>query len=182
MTQISVEDFVHLTPAALRLAEVKFIFERFKDSGKADHNSTLFLMTTYFDAFLFCLVSIEEMTSGTERDTIRELKVFRFFKALRNITTHHSVLTGIRDSKFPRPIARIVSIAVGCQVEDAAKFFVIPEKLHFIFDEIVKERPREKRTIDSARDFLVELSNSGKDILVAELMQLAIAEIEPHVA
>lgn len=182
MTKISVTDFTCLTPAALRLAEARFLFERLKDSGRADHDSTLFLMTTYFDSFLFCLVSIEEMITDTQRDSIRSIPVFRFFKALRNITTHHSVLTGIKDSKFPRPITRIVSIGVGCQVDDAAKFCVIPEKLHFIFDEIVKERPGERKTIEFARAFLNDLSDSGRDILVADLMQLAITEIEPHVS
>src|SRR6056297_1906356 len=170
MGNISVIDFTHLTPTELRLAESKHLYEQFRESGRADHDQTLFLMTMFFDSFLFCLISIEEMTSVAKKDLLRETQIFRFFKALRNISTHHSILTGLKDNKFPRPIARVVSLGVRTGVEDAAKFYIIPEKLSHIFDEVVKERPRERKTIDSARAFLNTLDASEDLIYVADLM------------
>lgn len=139
-------------------------------------------MTTYFDAFLFCYVSIEEMVEESQKDKLRALGVFRFMKALRNISTHHSVLTGIKDSKFQRPIARVVSIGVDCKVPETAKFFVHPDRLNEIFDAILVERPFEVRTVEPARDFLRERSKSASTLYVADLMKMAISEAGAYVA
>ncbi|WP_295432378.1 hypothetical protein [uncultured Thiodictyon sp.] len=163
------------------MREAEFFLERLKEAGTADYNDTLFLMTAYFDAFVFCYVSIEEMLSDPKKEALRELSIFRFFKALRNISTHHSILTGIRDSKFERPISRVVSVGVGCHVAETAKFFLLPDKVHVIFDALLLERPKEKYTIDPARTFLDEISRSNDTIYLTNLMQRALSEATVYV-
>lgn len=179
---LSVTEFAELSPSRLRLKEAEFFLEQLKHAGTVDHNKTLFLMTAYFDAFIFCYVSIEEMLTGEKKEEIRALGVFRFFKALRNISMHHSILTGIKDSKFERPIGRVLHIGVGCTVAETAKFFLLPTKLSAIFDALLIERPKEKYTIEPAREFLNQLIQSNEQIFLVALMQQALLEAELHVA
>jgi hypothetical protein len=165
----------------LRLTEARYLFDRFKSARNAKPNHGLFLLTVYFDAFLFCLVSIEEMVDTATRDKLRALPSFLFFKALRNIATHHSVLSGVK-GKFSRPISRIVSVGVGCSVEFSEQFFLLPDKLRAIFDAVLQERPGQRRTIEAARNYLSQIEASGKQIMVVDLIQTVISEVEPHAA
>jgi hypothetical protein len=181
MTHISVTDFSDMSAPKLRLAETKHLFELFKTARNVEPNYGLFLLTTYFDSLLFCLISIEEMTDAETRSKLRSLESFLFFKALRNIATHHSVLSAIR-GKFERPIARIVSVGIGAPVEFSEQFFLVPDRLERIFDSILLERPGEGRTIESARRYLSTLKARGGQIMVVDLVQGVINDIEPHVA
>ena len=177
MQTVNVSQFTKLSPAALRLAESRYVLEKFIESCSVRHDDTLFLLTTYFDAFLFCYVSIEEMVDNPDvKNSIRGIPIFMFFKALRNVATHHSVLSGV-EGKFPRPITRIVQIGAPTN----AVFCVVPEKVEHIFSELVKIRPSEKNTLTAAKAFLDSLVQRGGDILVHELMADAIEAAEPHV-
>lgn len=178
---LSATEFAGLSPSKLRLKEAEFFLEQLKNAGTIDHNATLFQMTAHFDAFLFCYVSIEEMLPAFNREKLKSIGVFRFFKALRNISTHHSILTGIKDSKFERPIGRVLQIGVGCHVIETAKFFLLPDKLRSIFDALLIERPRDKNIIDAARLFLDDIANSKQQIFLVELMQVALTEAAFHV-
>jgi len=181
MSRIAVTEFSEMSAPRLRLEEVKHLFALFKTARNAEPNYGLFFLTVYFDSLLFCLVSIEEMVDTDTRDILRSLESFAFFKVLRNITTHHSVLSGIK-GKFERPISRTVSVGIGCGVEFSEQFHLIPEKLEIIFDIILSERPSEKRTIENARNYLSTLKLTGKQIMVVDLTQAIIADIDPHIA
>jgi hypothetical protein len=181
MIKISAADFLEMSPAELRLAETNHLFHLFKESRNAEVNYGMFLLTTYFDALLFCFVSIEEMVDTTRKEQLRSLDSFMFFKALRNIATHHSVLSGIK-GKFERPISRIVSVSVGGTVPFSEQLFLVPEKLEAIFSSILLERPSERRTIDVARRHLAALKEAGGDIMLVDVIEAAVAEATPHVA
>lgn len=150
MSDISAADFLEMNPAHVRLQETRQLFEHFKSARNAKPNCGLFLLTTYFDALLFCLVSIEEMVSVRTQRILRSLDSFLFFKALRNITAHHIVLSGIK-GKFERPIARVVYVGIGCAPEFSEQFYVISERLEAILDAVLAERPGERGTIEGAR-------------------------------
>jgi hypothetical protein len=174
MTIILVEQLSKLSPAEARLAESSFVLEKFAEASKASHNETLFLLTAYFDAFLFCYISIEEMVDDAHlKSRIQGIPIFAFFKALRNIATHHCVLAGVQ-GKFPSPIARIVKIGG----RENAVFCVVPDKVEYIFSEIIKIFPRESKTIESARKFLASRVAQGGDILVYELMRAAVESVK----
>jgi hypothetical protein len=181
MNNIAASEFAEMSAPMLRLSEAKYLFEQFKSARSSEPNLGLFLLTVYFDSLLFCLVSIEEMADVSTRDKLHKVPSFVFFKALRNITTHHSVLSGVK-GKFARPISRTVSIGVGCKVEFSEQFFLLPEKLRDIFDSILMERPREKHTLDLARSYLAQLEATGKQIMLVDLIQSVISDVEPHVA
>ena len=181
MRKIAADQFAALSAPQLRYAEAEHLFDLFKTARNAEPNHGLFLLTTYFDSLLFCFVSIEEMVDQPTREALRRIPSFLFFKALRNIATHHSILSGVQ-GKFPRPIARIVSVAVGGRVDFSEQFFLMPEKLREIFSLVLKERPGEKRTIDIANEYLSSLESSGSQIMVVDLVERALADIESLVA
>lgn len=181
MREVSATEFQEMSPARVRLLEAQQLFEHFKSARNAKPNHGLFLLTTYFDALLFCLVSVEEMVSPETRQELRSLDSFLFFKALRNITTHHIVLSGIK-GKFERPIARVVAVGVGCTPEFSEQFFVIPEQLEAIFSAVLVERPRERATIEGARRHLASLvAQEHKQILLVGLVDNVLREVELHV-
>lgn len=173
-------DFSDMSPAQLRLAEAKYLFECFKGSRDTHPDQGLFLLTVFFDSFLFCLVSIEEMVEDETRNRLRALDSFMFFKALRNITTHHSVLSGVK-GKFERPISRVVSIGYGCEGQFGAQFFLIPEKLEKIFGHILIERKGQKKTIEMARGHLSTLTAIGGTIMLVDVIEGVISDIEQHI-
>ena len=180
MRAISVTEFATMSAAKLRLTEAQYLFEQFKAVRNAEPNHGLFLLTVYFDSLLFCLISIEEMVDTATKSTLRQIDSFRFFKALRNITSHHSVLSGIH-GKFDRPISRNISVHMGGQAEFSEQFFLLPDKLRTIFDSVEKERQREKPNLDAARVYLSTLETSGKQIMLVDLVENAIADIERHI-
>ena len=181
MSEIPAADFLEMSPAYVRLQETRQLFDDFKSARNAKPNHGLFLLTTYFDALLFCLVSVEEMVPVQIRQVLRSLDSFLFFKALRNITTHHIVLSGFK-GKFERPIARVVSVGVGCTPELSEQFYVIPERLEAIFDAVLAGRPSERGTIEGARRYLASVVAQGnKQILLVALIDGVLSEIEQHV-
>lgn len=180
MKSISVNEFSAMSAPELRLREVKYLFEKFKAARNSEPNCGLFLLTVYFDSLLFCLISIEEMVDQATKDRLRALDSFSFFKALRNITGHHSILSSSK-GKFERPVSRIVSVGVGCSVEYAEQFVLLPVKLEAVFANLLAERPRERKTIEKARSYLASLRFKPGDMLLVEAIQGAIAEVE-HVA
>ncbi|MDH4425601.1 MAG: hypothetical protein QE495_04060 [Acidovorax sp.] len=180
MKKITVTEFAEMSPPVLRLAEAHYLFAQFK-SARNTENHGLFLLTVYFDALLFCSVSIEEMVDAATRDKLRSIPVFLFFKALRNIATHHSVLSGF-NGKFTRPIARVVYAGVNCNVEFAEEFFLLPDRLKTIFDAVLQARPSERHTIDPARSYLAGLESTGNKIMIVDLIQSVISEVESHVS
>jgi hypothetical protein len=181
MSEVSAAEFIEMSPARVRLQETRQLFEHFKSARNSKPNHGLFLLTTYFDALLFCLVSIEEMVPVDTRHRLRSLDSFLFFKALRNITTHHIVLSGAK-GKFERPIARVVSVGVGCTPEFSEQFYVIPEQLEAIFVAVSIERPRDRATIEGARRYLASVVAQGdKPIMLVAMVDGVLSEVERHV-
>lgn len=180
MNKILAHDFAEMSAPMLRLSEAKFLFEKFKEARSGAPNEGLFLLTVYFDAILFCLTSVEEMVDDETRQELRAIDSFLFFKALRNVATHHCVLSGLK-GKFARPIARVVSFGVGCAVEFSEQFFFVPERLREVFDKVLAERPGERRTLESARRYLDRLEARGGNIMVVDAVESVIAEIEQKV-
>ncbi|PSD23139.1 hypothetical protein C7E13_12340 [Stenotrophomonas maltophilia] len=120
------------------------------------------------------------MVDEETRQKLRAIDSFLFFKALRNVATHHCVLSGLK-GKFARPIARVVSVGVGCPVEFSEQFFFIPERLREVFNKVLAERPGERRTLESARRYLERLEARGGNIMVVDAVEIVIAEIEQNV-
>lgn len=171
-------------PAALRYEEANYFLSQFiKNCGPP--SDSYFLMICYFDAFLFVFVSIEEMVSKDIKIKLQEQEVFRFLKALRNINSHHSILAApLSDNKFPRPFSRII---VDEPANSSAHLRLNYDMLRDVFDSVEQKRPKEKSTLDFARQYLVKLENMGKtnvyldDVLKEGLEQVrALLFAMPH--
>ena len=169
------EELSRLSPAGLRLAEAEyFLREYVKHCGPPI--DSYFGMVCCFDAFLFALVSVEEMVGKDIRERLNANSSFRFLKALRNITTHHSVLAAsIQGNKFERPFSRIITTCVGSAPNDSSRLRLRFEVLRSIFDAVEAEREQEARTLAIARDFLLALEAGGGGVVfLEEIMEQAL--------
>jgi len=159
------------SPSRLRFAEAEYFHTQFlKNCGPPV--DSYFLMVCYFDAFLFALISVEEMVSDAAKDHLRANSEFRFLKALRNISSHHSVLgAALSDSKFPRPFLRVISVSAGGAPNDSSRLKFRFDVLRSIFDAVEAECPQESRTLSVARAFLQELEDRKvQEVFLEDLM------------
>ena len=182
MTSINAIDVKRFSPPALRFEQSKRFLSLFNHASRPN-GDCWFDMVMFFDAFLFSFVSIEEMVPKSTRAQLQGIESFKFFKALRNITTHHSVIAGASpEAKFPRPLVRSISLSIGADETTPVAFRLKPDILRFIFDEVLKERPGEKKTIDQARAYLSRLESTGGNIYFQDLMEAALSDMAAHVA
>jgi hypothetical protein len=138
-------------------------------------------MVCYFDAFLFALVSVEEMVDKATKARLKYVQIFRFFKALRNATMHHSILGApLAGSKFERPFSRHITECVGGESEASAKLAIRYDVFRNIFDAIEVIRSQEKSTLDAAREYLWELESRPQPVFLEQVLLdglRAVAEI-----
>ncbi|MES3010799.1 MAG: hypothetical protein V4738_08450 [Pseudomonadota bacterium] len=136
-------------------------------------------MSAYFDAFLFAYAGIEEMSSDAEKAKLKAISVNRFFKALRNIAAHHSILAvSLPGSKFDRPFFREVRTSVGGPQNDSSRLFLRLDSFREILDAVEKERPRQKSNIAVARIYIEELELRAGRVCLEDIMDDALAAVE----
>ncbi len=161
-------DMAALKTGKLRWKEAEYFLEQYiKHCGPPI--DSYFHMVCYLDAFLFSLVSVEEVVDDSVCGNMRKKDSFLFLKALRNTNAHHIILgIGLEDSKFSSPIARVLSISVGRNPNNSSKLKFRFDELRQIFSSIETERPgRDKATLDGARRFMtaMEAQNRGADFI-----------------
>ena len=100
-----------LNPAQFRCNEASYFFDKYRHHSGLNglaHDSYK-KMVYFFDASLFAIISIEGLLADDDKEVLRNQKVFRFLKALRNINTHPSVLAAsLFSSKFERSFSHIL--------------------------------------------------------------------------
>ncbi|MGO9613127.1 MAG: hypothetical protein ACLPX5_08835 [Dissulfurispiraceae bacterium] len=170
------EELARQSPASLRIAEAEYFLQGYvKHCGPPI--DSYFGMVCCFDAFLFALVSVEDMLKPDTRKRLNEDSFFKFIKALRNITAHHSILAApIPGNKFQRPFSRIIHTSVGGDPNDSSRLVFRFDILRSIFDAIERERLQEAKTLGIARDCLsaLEARGSGK-VFLEDIMEQALA-------
>jgi hypothetical protein len=151
-----------MTPAQLRLAEAEYFYLQFLKHSRC--GDCYFLMVSYFDSFLYALITIEEMIVKNLQLRLRDIPEFAFLKELRNINTHHSVLAAVtNNSKFSRPFSRHIDSG-GPQGDSSKLFFQADSLRRAIFDEIEKENKGKKgrlKNLKAARKALDLLENNA---------------------
>lgn len=163
------------TPAALRLAEAEyFLREYVRHCGPP--RDWYFAMVCSFDAFLFSLVSVEEMVDEATKTELQAGSDFRFFKALRNITTHHSILAAPIAGKFERPFSRVITD--GNIGEASSRLRLRFDVLRRIFDAVENERKNEAATLRVAREFVAELEAAGNRGFLEDIMEQALHSVK----
>jgi hypothetical protein len=156
-------DMENLDSGNIRWKEAEYFLNQYIAYSRP-HDSC-FLMVCYLDAFLYTLISIEELDRSI-RDELHQKDAFLFLKALRNTNAHHIVLgVRLKDSKFSHPTSSEVTI-------DESPYTFTGLRLEFdslrqIFTAIEKERPEQKKTLDGARRFitLLESQNRNSDFI-----------------
>jgi hypothetical protein len=157
-------------PVCLRYHESRYLYEKFIQSC-GPPNDSYFLMITYFDAFLFSYVSIEEMTNQTVKKQLNDLDVFKFLKAARNLTTHHSVLAAPKQQGgFERPFSRIINESNTSIT--SAKLRIRIEKFRQIFALAAQKFPRGGRVFNGSEDYLQRIEKTGADNVFIDAIML----------
>lgn len=175
-------EMVLLTTAQLRYREADYFYTQFLAHCGPPHDS-YFQMVCYFDSFLFALTSVEEMVDTSSKATLRDVEVFRFIKALRNITMHHSVLAAPQPgAKLVRPFSRQISESVGGIQSSSAKLAIKYSNFREIFDYIEVKRPSEKRTLDVARDYLAKLEAGSQPVYLETVLYDALQKVAKLIA
>lgn len=171
-----------LSTPQLRHREASYFCSQFIAHCGPPHDS-YFHMVCYFDAFLAALTSVEEMVDNSSKATLAGNDAFRFIKALRNITTHHSVLASSQqDSKFTRPFTRHLFNSVGNIQTSSGNLAINYARFREIFDAIEIKRPSEKHTIAAARRHLAALEAQPQPVFLEQVMHEALAIVEAVVA
>lgn len=169
------------TAAQLRYREAEFFYSQFIANSGPPRDS-YFHMICYFDAFLFALVSVEEMIDDTAKSHLRGIDVFRFVKALRNITMHHSVLAAPQPgAKFERPFSRHISESIGGVSEAPAELAIRYDIFRGIFDAIETERPFEKKNLKAVRKYLSKLENRAQPVFLEPVLLDALNAVKVFV-
>ena len=173
-----------MPPANLRCHEAEYFFHCFlRACGGPDHHDDYFTMIAFFDAYLFSIVSIEDMVAKDERALLHNIDLFRFLKALRNVTSHHSVLAGPSIGwKFERPFSRHVSENFSKGVPIPAKLELRFDVLRRIFDAVQQERPRERKTLDRARAYMSRLEAEQAPVFIDTVMREGIVVVRASLA
>ena len=171
MDMFTEEQVSAMETSRLRYEEARYLYSQFVNHCGPPQDS-YFHMIAYFDAFLFCFVSIEEIISEEDKKKLNENPIFKFLKAARNITAHHSVLAAVRQKDpFIRPFSRVIDESIGGTHSIAsARLAVKIEKFREIFSLVVSKRPREKCTIDAAEIYLRSLEeNDVTEVYIEEI-------------
>lgn len=135
-------------------------------------------MAGYFDAFLFSLATVWDMSDASSRAMLDQIESFRFFRALRNVATHHAILAAnVAGNKFPRPFSREINASCGGLPNDSSRLFFRMDVLRTILDAIEAERPKEKKNLDVARRFMTNLEAGGERLYLEDVMSVAVANV-----
>ncbi|MBF0550409.1 MAG: hypothetical protein HQK60_07730 [Deltaproteobacteria bacterium] len=164
-------------PVLLRLAHAEhFLNEYLRHSGPPI--DSYFLMIGYFDAFLFALASVWDMANKEEKDRLKAYRGFRFFKVLRNITVHHSILAAMIDeNKFQRPFSRETTIVGGGPQSFSSRLFFRLDVLREILSAVEREHKKEKCNLDVAREYIAEIESRGlAHVYLEDIMSEALKE------
>jgi hypothetical protein len=168
-------------PAFLRFNEAKYLYHQFITHCGPPADS-YFHMIAYFDSFLFCLISIEEMVPDGKRNILHLKDVFRFLKAARNVTTHHSILAappGAQTVGFQRPFGRVISSSLGgTQLNDSARLKINLDVFRRVFDTAAVKYSRAKRSFEAGQDYLTRKESEGQtEIFIEEVMNEGIQAV-----
>jgi len=165
------------SPEALRVSHAEYFLRQYVQHSGPPIDS-YWLMIGYFDAFLFALASVYDMSPKTTRGKLNGVQVLKFFVALRNISAHHSVLSaGAKGSKFPRPFSRAVSMSAGGAPANSSRLFFRFDVLGQILDAVELEWPKAKKNIETARRHIGTLVKRGTPVYLEDQMRDAIAAI-----
>ncbi len=170
--------------ALLRYTEAKYLHGQFRAHCGPPRDS-YFHMIVYFDAFLFCFISIEEMINEESSNSLNSKDVFKFLKAARNVTTHHSILAappGAQTAGFQRPFGRIGDVSIGVSHPyGSAKLQVNLDVFERVFDTAADRWPRGRASFAAGKAYLTRKQSEGlSEIFIEDVMKeglQAVAEV-----
>lgn len=167
-------------PARLRLQHAEYFLAQYRlHSGPP--RDAYWLMAAYFDAFLFALVTVWDMSDKGVQEELNRIMAFQFVRTLRNISTHHSILAvGVAGNKFQRPFAREMNASMGGPPDDSSRLFFRLDVLRQILEEVKAELEAKKRKFhtDDAYAYIAELEARGGYVYLEDIMAESIRAVD----
>jgi len=158
-------------PIQVRLGEAHFFLERFVEACSPPASGGV-SPVAYGDAFLWALVSCEDLVSEHKRNTLRSSHAFCLLKALRNLTVHRSVILALRQRGGARkPFVRSVTYTVGGPPRGQLIYQLRIDRVRQCFNNLLrrernsnkKRHARSVRAVREARCYLSALKKAGRD-------------------
>jgi hypothetical protein len=105
------QEVFSLRPAELRFREACHFLNLFRQTSglRVPLGESRFLWVTNADVFLMTIASIRDVEGGIYKNKLMERDLFRFVQVMRNLTTHHFVVT----SPWASFINRDISVHAG---------------------------------------------------------------------
>lgn len=152
-------------PALLRYNEASFFLSCFRTSCGPPHDS-YFEMIAYIDAFLFCLISVEDMLSEERKKLLRKKAVFKFLKAARNITGHHTILASPNQhGEYVRPFSRAI---IELPQSASARLRIKIKEFRDLFETAAKIYPSGRSGFKHAKHYLESFEAKGLQVIYIE--------------
>lgn len=111
-----------------------------------------------------------------QKKKLKAKDVFKFFKAARNVTTHHSVLAAPKQKgQYVRPFSRLVSEGV----QSSARLRITTQEFLSVFSVAAKNWPSSKKGFQDAKPYLKILERRGsEEIFLEDVMEEGIRIVE----
>jgi hypothetical protein len=158
-------EILNMSESQLRYEEAKYFLAQFVKHLSPD---SYFHMIAYLDAFLLCLISIEDLDQRKYKKALNEQSIFKFLKATRNITAHEFIIASISE-KRPFWVEYIRSqFAFGGGGFASTRLNISIEKFRQIFAKALadpKRNKRDKETLELAENYLKCLENRPETLL-----------------
>lgn len=173
------QELSQASPARIRLKESEYLYRQFLSYCGPPVNS-YFPMNVYLDAFLFCSVSIEEMVPKDLGEKLNSTDVFKFLKAARNATTHHSPLAapaGAQTLGFLRPFNRHVSESVG-KGPSSSRLCLNVKAFEEVFELAAAKYRKGSKTLQAGKNYLSRLDSEKENVFIEGIMRDALKTIQ----
>ena len=157
------------TAVDLRLAHAKyFIDQYFKHSGPPSDSYSH--MIAYFDAYLFFLASVFDLSDESTKSKLKSKDEFLFAKILRNISTHRSVLAAPGSKgEYIRPMMRVIGASVGPENSSSKLYFNLL-LLEEVLNKYASARTSETKSVEASMRYVQNIKGRKLNPELGELM------------
>jgi hypothetical protein len=153
------EQLAAAEPATVRWYQALYFYRAYRKASGPPQDS-YFEMTCNFDAFLWALGSIRDLSTPQQRTDLGALEVYNFILGSRHATTHQGVLAAPRQLKLPgRPFSRVIQIGP----EEGAYFRIEIDWFEALLAQAGLNHPGGKYGFERAKAYLVSLRQKGQD-------------------
>jgi hypothetical protein len=163
-------------PVKLRIQAARLFLDLHEDACGPPKVDFLRVITMA-DASIIALVSVKDLSGPDVQSKLQASGLFSLIQCLRNLTVHGEVWA----SRTPLGRSRTLNKAGG--IDESVELLPFPFKLQESLVKLKNDRPRNRRAVDSALQFLGPYVSNEKTLLsFHELMSQGLEFVEKTLA